>query len=114
MAVTEGWYTKDGSKWPNMTKQMLTYRAASFWTSAYAPELSMGIRTSEEVIDTLDVEFEDVTKGNDAPTPPKSAESANTVPIKDDIAPEGNGQTGAQQPTPQEEPQAPPPVTDPY
>lgn len=114
MAVTEGWYTKDGSKWPNMTKQMLTYRAASFWTSAYAPELSMGIRTSEEVIDTLDVEFEDVTKGNDAPTPPKSAENANTVPIKDDITPEGNGPTGAQQPTQPEEPQAPPPVTDPY
>lgn len=51
MAIDEGWYTKNGSKWRTMPKQMLMYRAASFWTSAYAPELSMGMHTVEEVQD---------------------------------------------------------------
>lgn len=58
MAIDEGWYTKKGSKWPNMTQLMLTYRAASFWVSLYAPELSMGMKTSEEVVD---IGYEDVT-----------------------------------------------------
>lgn len=61
MAVQEGWYTKNGSKWQTMTKQMLMYRAASFWTNAYAPELSMGMKTEDEVWDIIDVEHEDVT-----------------------------------------------------
>lgn len=61
MAVDEGWYTKNGSKWRTMPKQMLMYRAASFWTSAYAPELSMGMRTVEETHDIVYVEAEDVT-----------------------------------------------------
>ena len=30
---------------------MLMYRAASFWINVYAPELSMGMKTTEEVID---------------------------------------------------------------
>ena len=33
------------------------YRAASFWTSAYAPEISMGMRTVEEVEDAEYVEL---------------------------------------------------------
>lgn len=61
MAIKEGWYTKAGSKWQTMPKQMLMYRAASFWTSAYAPDLSMGMKTSEEVYDIEDAEFEDVS-----------------------------------------------------
>ena len=60
LAIQEGWYTKNGSKWQTMTKQMLMYRAASFWTSAYAPELSMGMRTVEEQQDIY-TDFEEVT-----------------------------------------------------
>ena len=60
LAVQEGWYTKSGSKWQTMTKQMLMYRAASMWTNAYAPELSMGMRTVEEQQDIY-TEYEDVT-----------------------------------------------------
>lgn len=51
-AILEGWYTKNGSKWPNMTKQMLMYRAASWWNSVYSPDLSMGLSTIEEVEDS--------------------------------------------------------------
>jgi hypothetical protein len=60
LAVQEGWYTKNGSKWQTMTKQMLMYRAASFWTNAYAPELSMGMKTDDELRDIVDVDYEDI------------------------------------------------------
>lgn len=60
LAIREGWYTKSGSKWQTMPKQMLMYRAASWWTSVYAPELSMGMRTVEENEDIEDVAFEEI------------------------------------------------------
>ncbi len=64
MAIKEGWFTKNGSKWQSMPEQMLRYRSASFWTRAYAPEISMGMQTTEEVQDvtTIDVEAEVVEK----------------------------------------------------
>ena len=52
LAKREGWATKNGSKWQTMPEQMLCYRAASFWARIYAPELSLGMSTSDEVIDT--------------------------------------------------------------
>lgn len=55
MAVFEGWYGKDGSKWKTMPEVMLRYRAASFFGKIYAPELLMGIATTEEVHDTIDL-----------------------------------------------------------
>ena len=61
MAIQEGWYTKAGSKWQTMARQMLTYRAASFWTNAYAPELSMGMKTDDEIRDIIDIDYEDVS-----------------------------------------------------
>jgi hypothetical protein len=77
LAIQEGWYTKAGSKWQTMTKQMLMYRAASFWTNAYAPELAMGMRTEDEVRDIVDVDFEDVTHKVER----EKAESANKLVI---------------------------------
>ena len=61
LAIKEGWFQKSGSKWKTMAKQMLMYRAASFWTSAYAPELSMGMKTDDEIRDITDVEYEDLS-----------------------------------------------------
>lgn len=52
LAKKEGWYQKSGSKWQTIPEQMLCYRAAAFWTRIYAPELSLGMHTSDEVIDT--------------------------------------------------------------
>lgn len=51
MAKDEGWYGKDGSKWKTMPQLMLRYRAASFFSSLNCPELTMGIHTTEEIID---------------------------------------------------------------
>lgn len=64
MACLEGWYDKDGSKWKTMPEKMLRYRAASFWTNEYAPEISMGMRTQEEeeeVGPTIDIDHVDVS-----------------------------------------------------
>jgi hypothetical protein len=51
MAKAEGWSTKAGSKWVTMPDQMMMYRSASFLVRAYAPELSMGLSTVEEIRD---------------------------------------------------------------
>ncbi len=53
LAKREGWYQKSGSKWQTMPEQMMCYRAAAFWTRIYAPELSLGMHTADEVIDTF-------------------------------------------------------------
>ena len=51
MAKSEGWLDKGGSKWKTMPEQMLMYRAGSFWTRIYAPEISMGMLSTEELTD---------------------------------------------------------------
>lgn len=61
LAFDEGWLQKDGSKWLTMPKQMLMYRAAAFWVRVYAPEISQGMHTTDEVRDFEDVPYEDVT-----------------------------------------------------
>ena len=55
MVVGEGWSKKSGSKWLTMPGQMGRYRAASFWTRAFAPEISLGMRTLDELEDITDV-----------------------------------------------------------
>lgn len=51
LAIKEGWYFKNGSKWPTMPRQMAMYRAAAFFGRIYAPEVTMGIYTKDEVED---------------------------------------------------------------
>ncbi len=55
MAVKEGWYQKNGSKWQTMPDQMLRYRAAAFFGRIYAPEILMGIYSADEIRDFVDV-----------------------------------------------------------
>lgn len=105
MAIKEGWYTKNGSKWQTMPIKMLKYRAASFWANEHAPEISMGIRTIEEqedLRDTQDVDFEVVeTKMN--------AESQKKV----DIPVQKTGQSVQESQRSQPTPQQPQPVQPP-
>lgn len=56
LSKKEGWYTKNGSKWQTMPEQMLRYRASAWFIRAYAPELTMGLQTKEEVIDTYEMD----------------------------------------------------------
>lgn len=51
MAVKEGWYTKNGSKWQSMPEVMLNYRAATFFARVNCPEILEGINTEDEMID---------------------------------------------------------------
>ncbi len=52
LAKAEGWFQRNGSKWKTLPELMLHYRSAAFWARIYAPELSLGMNTREEVIDT--------------------------------------------------------------
>lgn len=55
MAKAEEWYGKTGSKWKTMPKQMLAYRAASFFARVYIPNALMGCHVEGEA--------EDIVKG---------------------------------------------------
>lgn len=51
MAKAEGWLNKSGSKWQTMPELMMRYRAAAFFGRLYAPEITMGMHSVEEVVD---------------------------------------------------------------
>lgn len=51
MARAEGWSTRNGSKWKTMPELMMTYRAAAFFGRLYAPDIMMGMKQEDEVID---------------------------------------------------------------
>lgn len=51
MAKAEGWSTKAGSKWKTMPGLMLRYRAAAFFARIYAPDITLGMQTAEEIVD---------------------------------------------------------------
>lgn len=116
LAIQEGWFTKSGSKWQTMPRQMLMYRAASWWSSAYAPEISMGMRTVEEEQDIIDIT--DTAVDVTTQVAQEKADNANKTEIKMNIddggdntqantaqdskeAPQGTNDTPAEQsPTP--------------
>jgi hypothetical protein len=51
MVKGEGWLSKGGSKWLTMPSIMFMYRAASFFAKVYAPNITMGMQTQEEMED---------------------------------------------------------------
>ena len=55
MAKAEGWYGKNGSKWQTMPQLMLQYRAAAFFQRTYAPEISLGMQSAEELYDEAEL-----------------------------------------------------------
>lgn len=55
MAVNEGWFGKNGSKWKSMPDLMMRYRSAAFFGRIYAPELLMGLPAVDELHDIVDV-----------------------------------------------------------
>lgn len=114
MVKAEGWDKKNGSKWKTMPDQMFIYRSASFWERAYAPELSMGLRTVEEVEDIVDVKQQpdgtyaaDLAALRRGPAEPAPAENAPEAPAADP-APTGGGLFSDAQPSDQgRKPRAP-------
>jgi hypothetical protein len=59
MVKSEGWLDKDGSKWKTMPELMFRYRAAAFFGRLYAPDILMGMQSSDEVIDVESVVVEE-------------------------------------------------------
>ena len=55
MAKAEGWTNKTGSKWQTMPDLMFTYRAGAFFARIYAPDITLGMQTSEEMRDTHEI-----------------------------------------------------------
>lgn len=51
LALTNGWLSKDGSKWQTIPAQMCRYRSAAFLIRSYAPEIAMGLPFSDELED---------------------------------------------------------------
>ncbi len=103
MAVEEGWYSKDGSKWQGaMRFQMLQYRAGTFFASIYAPDVIMGMgQSTEDAGDTLDavlqadgtyaaVELQTLRAGNDVGTIP-----ASETPPSDEIPGDAQAERGS-------------------
>ena len=53
MAREEKW-ASNNKKWENMPDVMLSYRAASFFSRAYCPDLTGGFHSSDELSDSQD------------------------------------------------------------
>jgi hypothetical protein len=84
MAKKEGWMDKNGSKWKTMPDLMLRYRAASFFSRLYAPEIGMGMHTTEEIIDmgdgnTITVPNAKIPNFDNIPDPQQDADDANII-----------------------------------
>jgi hypothetical protein len=110
MVKAEGWDAKSGSKWLTMPDQMFIYRSAAFWQRGYAPEISMGLVSAEELADVVEVrgdgsvsvttemlradmqhveqETGEITSGEQQaePSPPESAASDNWAPSPEEQA----------------------------
>ena len=124
MAKAEGWYTKNGSKWKTMPEQMLQYRAAAFWTRAYAPEIALGMHTAEEIHDTPEANqvvkpvVMDVTPTPPEPKPRRTKKEPEAVVVQEpapvQVEPEPEPAPTAPEPVPAPEPApAPAPVAPP-
>lgn len=76
MVKGEGWLSN--SKWVNMPEQMYRYRAATFWARTFAPDITMGMQTVEEV--------EDVSQGTEARSGNRASARDLNARIRQDIA----------------------------
>ena len=91
MVKNEGWASKPGSKWKSMPEQMFRYRAAAFWQRMYAPEISMGFSTADEIedIQTIDVVAEEInTEANKGATIGRKAPAPEPKPAPTEAEPE--------------------------
>jgi len=51
MVKGEGWLSKAGSKWKTMQDLMFRYRSGAYFANIYAPDITLGMMTSEESMD---------------------------------------------------------------
>lgn len=85
----EKWHAKSGSKWLTMPDQMFIYRAAAFWQRGYAPEISMGLPSSEELHDVINVNADGTYTVNSESLRADMAEATPVVESTSDASNEG-------------------------
>lgn len=86
IAKKEGWYGKTGSKWQTMPELMLQYRSAAFFQRVYAPEISMGMQTAEELSDSESQPKAQAPKGSKLPKDIiENAMEVKAVKVEEDI-----------------------------
>ena len=97
MAKDEGWYSKSGSKWKTMPEQMLRYRSAAFFGRTYAPDVTMGIYTKEEVEDAESDNYQVVISDDNSDFIEDGVEDADFVEVEEENVsddPESDKETG--------------------
>lgn len=81
MAVKEGWYTKNDSKWQTMGELMIRYRAAAFFGRMYTPEVLNGMHTSDELSDIEEIPNVTSTRTANESAPVNLAPKAAAAPV---------------------------------
>lgn len=79
IAKSEGWYTQN-PKWKNIPDQMLAYRSASWLARLHCPEVLLGLQTTEEIHDVIDITPLDGPSAKDAAAALKKAAEAKKSP----------------------------------
>lgn len=97
MAIKEGWYTRSGSKWPNMPEKMLAYAAVRDFNKLYPVVSMVGMPTSDEVMDSPEAFRSELTQRGDV------IEELNTFTEVEVIKDPKNGKAKASPPDTEEE-----------
>lgn len=89
MAKDEKW-AMNNKKWENMPDVMLSYRAASFFSRAYCPNLTGGFHSSDELTDSqddfkADVPTTVVTSQTDEPNILESSSETSLEALQEEI-----------------------------
>lgn len=115
MAEAEGWINKNGSKWKTMPELMARYRAASFFGKQFCPDLLLGLMTTEEQRDIIDVDPDTVVSkevANKSVDDVKKHQEEANASIKPNVTVDFN--TGEVRETPQPQEPANAPQEDPF
>lgn len=75
---SEGWDSKQGTKWKTIPDLMFRYRAASWFANVHCPELKLGMSTVEEIHDF--VELAETKNGKWEPPAAPGQTAAEPVP----------------------------------
>ena len=82
MVDGEGWSKKAGTKWATMPELMFRYRSAAFFVRVFAPELSVGLHTSDEMADA-GLPTRSVPARTATETVTEDGEVVRTLPVAD-------------------------------
>ncbi len=94
------WATSgDGTKWPSMPDQMLTYRGARVWARRHLPEAVLGLASIDEIKEQVAAELP-------AATVVDSLSGAADDAVEDAVIVQGGPVTGAEKPKPEPEKKA--------